>query len=150
MKQYDFETVIRRVGVGSGKWDEIEKTLGTTPENVIPFSVADMEFVEAPEIIEGLKAFLDKSVLGYAQPTVAFKEAAKSWLSRRHGWEIDTEWIRDTPGVINGFFTAVKAFTKEGEGVMLMTPVYYPMYSAATRHNRVLVENKLVRVGDTY
>ncbi len=150
VKQYDFETVIRRVGVGSGKWDEIEKTLGTTPEDVIPFSVADMEFVEAPEIIEGLKQFLDKSVLGYAQPTVAFKEAAKNWLSRRHGWEIDTEWIRDTPGVINGFFTAVKAFTKEGEGVMLMTPVYYPMYAAATRHNRVLVENKLIRVGDTY
>lgn len=33
---------------------------------------------------------------------------------------------------------------------MLMTPVYYPMYAAVTRHDRVLVENKLVRVGDTY
>ena len=50
MKQYDLETVIRRVGLGSGKWDEIQKILGYTPEDVIPFSVADMEFVLAPEI----------------------------------------------------------------------------------------------------
>lgn len=53
MKNYDFETVICREGVGSGKWDEISKTLGYTPEGVIPFSVADMEFMTAPEIVEG-------------------------------------------------------------------------------------------------
>ncbi len=33
MKNYDFEkTVICREGVGSGKWDEISKTLGYTPK----------------------------------------------------------------------------------------------------------------------
>lgn len=58
MKQYDLETVIRRVGIGSGKWDEIQKILGYTPEDVIPFSVADMEFVLAPEISEGLLELL--------------------------------------------------------------------------------------------
>lgn len=150
MKHYDLETVIRRVGVGSGKWDEIQKTLGNTPDNVIPFSVADMEFTLAPEISEGLQNYLKSCVLGYAQPTEEYKAAVKDWLSRRHGWNIETDWIRDTPGVINAFFTAVKAFTKEGEGVMLMTPVYYPMYFAVSRHNRKLVENKLVRTGDTY
>ena len=150
MKQYDLETVIRRVGIGSGKWDEIQKTLGYTPDDVIPFSVADMEFVLAPEISEGLQNYLKSCVLGYAQPTEEYKEAVKGWLSRRHGWNIETDWIRDTPGVINAFFTAVKAFTKEGDGIMLMTPVYYPMYFAVSRHNRKLVENKLIRTGDTY
>lgn len=150
MSKYNLETVVRRVGVGSGKWDEIEKTLGTTPEDVIPFSVADMEFELAPEIAEGLQKYLQHCVLGYAQATDAYKEAVKGWLERKHNWVIDKDWIRDTPGVINAFFTAVKAFTKEGDGVMLMTPAYYPMYFAAQRHNRVLVENKLIRTGDTY
>ena len=86
MKQYDLETVIRRVGLGSGKWDEIQKILGYTPEDVIPFSVADMEFVLAPEISEGLQNYLKNCVLGYAQPTEEYKEAVKGWLSRRHGW----------------------------------------------------------------
>ena len=30
---------------------------------------------------------------------------------------------------------------------MLMTPVYYPMYAAATRHDRVLVDNPWFREG---
>ena len=82
--------------------------------------------------------------------TEEYRQTVVSWEARRHGWQIQPEWIRDTPGVINAFFTAVKAFTKPGEGVMLMTPVYYPMYAAATRHDRVLVDNPLVQEGDTY
>lgn len=149
-KQYDFETVIRRENTGSGKWDEIQNTLGYTPENIIPFSVADMELTTAPEIVDGLKHFLDHGVLGYANPNDSYKNAVCSWMKRRHHWEIRPEWIQDTPGVINAFFTAVKAFTKEGEGVMLMTPVYYPMYFAIQRNNRVLVDNPLIRRGNSY
>ena len=107
MKHYDLETVIRRVGVGSGKWDEIQKTLCNTPDIVIPFSVSDLEFTLAPEISEGLQNYLKSCVLGYAQPTEEYKAAVKDWLSRRHGWNIETDWIRDTPGVINAFFSAV-------------------------------------------
>ena len=148
--RYDFETVIRREKAGSGKWNEIKQTLGFFPENVIPFSVADMEFTMVPEVREGLKKFLDEGVMGYANMTDEYREAVVSWMERRHSWKIRPEWIRDTPGVINAFFTAVKAFTKPGEGVMLMTPVYYPMYAAASRHDRVLVDNPLIRDGDTY
>lgn len=148
--RYDFETVIRRENVGSGKWNEIKETLGFYPEGVIPFSVADMEFDMVPEVREGLKKYLDESVMGYANMTDAYREAVCSWEERRHGWKILPEWIRDTPGVINAFFTAVKAFTEPGDGVMLMTPVYYPMYFAVSRHGRTLVDNPLLRDGDTY
>lgn len=148
--KYDFETVIRRENAGSGKWNEIKNTLGYFPDGVIPFSVADMEFDMVPEVREGLKAFLDRNVMGYASMTDEYKQAVIAWEERRHGWRIRPEWIRDTPGVINAFFTAVKAFTEPGEGVMLMTPVYYPMYAAVTRHDRMLVDAPLVRQGDTY
>lgn len=148
--KYDFEKVIRRENSGSGKWNEIKTTLGYFPEDVIPFSVADMEFDMVPEIREGLKRFLDENVMGYANMTDAYRQAVVSWEERRHGWKIQPEWIRDTPGVINAFFTAVKAFTRPGEGVMLMTPVYYPMYFAVSRLDRKLVDAPLVREGDTY
>lgn len=142
-KQYDFETVIRREDSGSMKWGEL-KAYGPVDDDVIPFSVADMEFKNPPEVVEGLKEFLDTSILGYAQPTQKYKMAVKGWMEKQFGWTIETDWIRDTPGVINAFFTAVRTFTKEGEGVMLMTPVYYPMYFAIERNNRVLVDNKLI------
>lgn len=64
MSNYDFETVVFREGVGSGKWDEIKHTLGYTPKGIIPFSVADMEFVTQPEVVDGLKHFLDTSCPG--------------------------------------------------------------------------------------
>ncbi len=150
MSNYDFETVVNRTGVGSFKWDEIVNTLGRVPEGVIPFSLADMEFTTQPELVQGLKDYLDHSVLGYATPTQAYKDAVKGWFKRRHGWDLDTEWLQDIHGVIAAFFTAVKAFTKPGEGVLLLTPVYYPMYMAATRNDRVLVESPLIREGDTY
>jgi cystathionine beta-lyase len=149
VKHYDFETVIKRYGVGSFKWDEMAK-YSNVGEDVIPFSVADMEFKNPPEVVEGLKRFLDQIVLGYASPTEAYQKTVQDWMLRRHNWQIKTEWLKDAPGVINAFFTAVKAFTKEGEGVMLMTPVYYPMYFAIQRNNRVLVDNRLATNGDHY
>ena len=68
MKKYDFETILPRYGTGSMKWDEMKK-YPKVAEDVIPFSVADMELRNAPEVIEGLKAFLERTVLGYANPT---------------------------------------------------------------------------------
>ncbi len=149
MKQYDFETVIKRIGTGSFKWDEMTKVTHLEAD-VIPFSLADMELLNPPEIINGLKDFLDRSVLGYAMPTEIHRKAIQKWIFRRHNWKIEAEWLKDAPGVINAFFTAVKAFTREGEGVMLMTPVYYPMYFAIQRNKRVLVDNKLLIRGDHY
>ena len=150
MKKYDFETVIRRENAESMKWKEIKNTLGYFPDGVIPFSVADMEFVLMPEIKEGLKRFIDEMPLGYAQMTDEYRQAVCNWEERHYGWHVQPDWIRDTPGVINAFFTAVKAFTEPGDGVMLMTPVYYPMYMAVSRHDRVLVDSPLIRDGDTY
>ena len=148
--KYDFETLIRRENSGSAKWNEVKECLGVIPEDVIPFSVADMEFVLMPEIRDGLKTYLDKSILGYSNMTDEYKQAVIDWEKRHHSWEIQPDWIRDTPGVINAFFTAVKAFTEPGEGVLLMTPVYYPMYMAATRNDRKICDSPLIREGDTY
>ena len=108
MKHYDFEAVQRR-GTGSMKWAEMEKY--DCPEGVIPFSVADMELKVMPEVVDGLKEFLDKSPLGYCNPDERFNAAVCRWERDRHGWDIRPEWLLGAPGVINAFFTAVHAFT---------------------------------------
>lgn len=143
MKKYDFETAVYRRGTGSMKWRELEQY--NCAEDVIPFSVADMELKNMPEVIEGLKEFLDSSILGYANPTEQYKAAVCGWMERRHSWAIRPEWIIDTPGVIHAFFTAVHAFTRPGDNILLLTPVYYPMYMAAQRNGRGLAESPLTR-----
>lgn len=150
MKEYDFSTVVRRETVGSGKWEEMLNTLGQVGPDVIPFSVADMELKNPPEVIEGLKRYLDENILGYSSPTDEYNQAVKSWMLRRHNWKIETDWILGTHGVVTAFFTAVNAFTQEGDSVLLLTPIYYPMTMAVTRNHRKVAEVPLLRTQDSY
>lgn len=148
--KYDFETVAARKNVGSGKWDMMASKFPEVPEDVIPFSVADMEFLNAPEITKGLQDYIGSYPLGYAFPTDKFHKSIIDWMKKRHNWDVEKEWMLYTTGVVTAFFTAVKAFTKKGDGVLLMTPAYYPFYHAINLNERVLVENKLVRKGTRY
>lgn len=148
--KYNFETVGKRYRTGSKKWDELLNGGIREEEDIIPFSVADMEFKTAPEIIQALKEELDRFVLGYANPTQDYLETVCRWMRERHGWEAKPEWILPEHGIVEAFFNTVKIFTGPGEGVMLMTPVYYPMYHAVRDNGRVLVECPLVRRDGRY
>ena len=147
---YDFETVHKRFHTGSGKWDEMTKCGVRDDEDIIPFSVADMEFVTAPEIITALKHELDTSIMGYANPTSEYLDVVCEWQKVRHSWDAKPEWILNTHGVVDAFFGAVKVFTKPGDGVMLTTPVYYPMYMAVRDTGRVLIDCPMIDTGTSY
>ncbi|MCQ1530249.1 MalY/PatB family protein [Lutispora saccharofermentans] len=148
--KYDFETVVSRSGNCSSKWDQMKGWNPNVGSDIVPFSVADMELRNAPEIIEGIKEYVDKTILGYTNAGEAYYNAVCGWMDRRHSWDIKPEWILGTPGVVNAFYTAVKAFTKPGEGVILMTPVYYPMYMAVERNKRKIVRNPLIYKDNRY
>ncbi len=137
--RYDFETLVNRWEQGAVKWDMMKESNPKVPENIVPFSVADMEFKNPPEIIEGLKAFLDEVVLGYPKPTEKLRDIVTNWISRRYGWEAKKEWLVFTSGVVSAFFHGVLSFTEPGDGVILLTPVYYPFYNAIQKTERTLV-----------
>lgn len=148
--KYNFETIRPRMDCNSFKWNEMKPYLTEEDEDIIPFSIADMEFEMAPEIIEGIKSYIDRYVLGYSNPTEGFWNSVKTWMKERHNWEVEREWMLNTAGIVNAFYLAVNVFTKPGEGVILMTPCYYPMYHAVTRNGRVLVDNPMINCGDHY
>ena len=145
--KYDFETVIKRYNTGSSKWNEMAAFGLNETQDIIPFSVADMEFLTAPEIIEAIKHELDTSILGYSKATPEYLNAVCKWFENRHDWKAKSEWIVPSHGVVDAFFTAVRAFTNEGEGVILNTPVYHPMYWAVKNQKRKLMNNKLINNG---
>ncbi|MDO5346786.1 MAG: MalY/PatB family protein [Lachnospiraceae bacterium] len=148
--KYNFETIRPRYDVNSFKWNEMKEAVPDLEEGIIPFSIADMEFETAPEIVAGLKAYLDRYVLGYSNPTDRFKESVVQWMKNRHHWEVKKEWMLFTHGIVSAFYMAVHVFTEPGDGVMLMTPCYYPMYHAIENNNRVLVNNAMIQNGDHY
>ncbi|MVX64610.1 putative C-S lyase [Clostridium chromiireducens] len=148
--KYDFETLVPRKNVGSSKWNLMEKYNVDISKNIIPFSVADMEFKNPPEIIEGLKRYMDSSVFGYTEATEDYYEAVCSWMERRHHWKIKKEWITEFSGVVPALYTIVRALTKEEDGVLVMTPVYYPFYKSISANNRRIVKSELILCEDHY
>lgn len=148
--KYDFETVHKRFKTGSGKWKELLKFGVREDEDIIPFSVADMEFVTAPEIIDALKHELDTSIMGYENPTESYLESVCSWMKTRHDWEAKPEWILPSHGIVDAFFEAVKTYTHEGDGVILTTPVYHPMYMAVNFNHRTLIDCPMINTGTRY
>ncbi|MGI6193522.1 MAG: MalY/PatB family protein [Christensenellales bacterium] len=142
---YDFETFISREGMGAIKWDISATTDGMHPIGVMPFSVADMEFACAPEILDALRETLNTGILGYTAPDEKYYDAVCSWMQRRHGFRVQPEWVVPTYGVVSALYTAVRAFTEEGDGVIIQTPVYPPFAGAVKKNNRKIFDCPLVK-----
>ena len=147
---YDFTTLVSRKNTGSSKWEQMYSWNPEVTEDVVPLSVADMEFKPAPEIVEGLKKYLDTAVLGYTKAYPAFLDSVISWMERRHKYQVEKEWILNTPGVVNAFYAAVNAFTEPGEGVIIFKPVYYPFSMAIEKNKRNIVNCPLIEKDGYY
>lgn len=148
--KYDFETTLDRGAMGSIKWHNMRKKNASIPAGIVPFSAADMEFLPPPELVEGLKDYLDHMIFGYTEATDAYYEAVCGWMERRHGYHIKREWIVESAGVVPALYQLVKAFTAPDDSVVVLSPGYHPFADAARKNGRGLVESLLVINGDTY
>lgn len=147
---YDFTAKIDRKATGSSKWLMMNKANPDIPDNIVPLSVADMELSTPPEILTGLQDFLHKASLGYSLPTDNYFTAVSNWMQRRHNWHIENDWILPSPGVIPSLFNAVRAFTKKHDGVIVMTPVYYPFFNSIQKNNRQIIKTSLINKDNHY
>lgn len=136
MPEYDFTTIPDRSKSGSYKWMQMLSMDPEVSEGVLPMSVADMEFYNAPEIIEGLKEHLDTYIFGYTAPTESYYDAVIDWFKRRQGVEVKKKWIVHTPGVVNAIFHAIRAFTRPKDRIMIMRPVYPPFFNSVKQQGR--------------
>ena len=138
--KYDFTSIPDRRNCGSNKWNGAKNA---SPEYV-PLSVADMEFYPAPQIVEAIKKTAENSVLGYTSPTEEYFDAVISWMKRKHDFDVKKEWIINTPGVVDALAVLIQASTNPGDGVIILTPVYYPFDMAVLAKSRKIVYSELI------
>ena len=146
--KYDFDKLINRADTNCVKYDLRKQVFGNP--DVLPMWVADMDF-ETPDFVR--KAVIERAehpVYGYHFKDRPYFESIAGWLKRRHQWEVPTEWMSFTPGVVCGFTMAVLAFTKPGDEIIIQSPVYPPFHHAVTSQGRKLVYNTLVDRGVGY
>ncbi len=144
----DFEHVIPRDGSNSVKHDGRAGYFGTA--DVLPLWVADMDFASPIAVTMALAERAAHPLYGYSFYPESAYEALISWLKKRHNWDVQRDWILMAPGVVPSLFASVMAFAKEGEGVIIQPPVYFPFFSAVTTNHRRLIENPLRLVGEHY
>jgi cystathionine beta-lyase len=144
----DFDKIIDRKGTNCLKYDFTAER--GKPEGVLPFWVADMDFQTAPLIQERLAQAVSHGIFGYSEGKDDYFAAIANWYQTHFGWEVKRNWLVKTPGVVFALAMAVKAFTKEGEGVLIQQPVYYPFSEVILDNNRKLVNSPLKNMDGHY
>ncbi len=128
--------------MGSLKWD--------VPERELPMWVADMDFETAPEIAEYIRERAAHGIFGYSIVSDDWYEAYMGWWKRRHGFEMEREWLSFCTGVVPAISSAVRKLTTVGENVLVQTPVYNIFFNSIRNNGRNILESPLVYDGEQY
>lgn len=97
--RYDFTTLPDRSRPPNAeKYYNMRQKDPQVPGDIVPFSVADMDFLPPPELIEGLQQYIGSTIFGYTLPSESYYEAVLDWMKRRHGLDIPRPgcWTRTT------------------------------------------------------
>lgn len=146
----NFDEEIDRVGTLCSKWDDMQKIYGVDPENGISMWVADMDFRPPAIVQKAVDDMAAHGVFGYPGAHKPYTDAIRWWMKNRHSWEIEADWILTVHGLVNGTALCVDAFTKPGDGVILMTPVYHAFARVVKAAGREVVEFPLSQRGGLY
>ena len=139
---------VDRKGTHCEKWDGLGERFGR--EDLLALWVADMDFRVPQCVLEAEKDYLDTGVFGYYHPSEGYYQAFMDWEQERHGYSVQREWLRFSPGVVPAINWLIQIFTEPQDRVLVLTPVYYPFLHAVRDNDRTLVACQLVHQDGQY
>ena len=138
MSKYNFQTAPNRLSHHTYKWKETE-----TDPQLLPAWIADMDFEVMPEVKNAIHDYAEQLVYGYTYASDELLQAVLDWEKSEHQYSFDKDSIVFVEGVVPAISIAIQAFTKEGEAVLINSPVYPPFARSVQLNNRNLVSNSL-------
>ena len=141
-KHYNFDQVIDRYDTNSIKWDFNQRTFGR--EDILPMWVADMDFPAPEAVVEALVNRAKHGIYGYSDGMDRYYESVIDWMQKRHGWEIQKDWITFSPGIVPALNELVRSLTEPGDKILVQFPVYPPFFNVVKNHKRELVGSQLI------
>lgn len=149
-KKYDFISFYNRIPDGSWKWKAMDHKGQTSSPEIIPMTVADMDFPTCPKIDQAISNYVESKVLGYSDPTEEYLESVQKYMLKKHNFNIEKDWILTSPGIVAALSTAIRALTEEKDSIMIFTPVYGPFYEVIENQNRTIVKCPLLLKDNRY
>ena len=143
---YDFSLSANREDTNAEKYTLREQLFGTT--DVEPVWVADMDIDTPDFVLDAVKERLNHPIVGYEEVPKSAYEAQIAWMKKVHDISFELEDMFYSHSVVASMSVAIEAFTKEGEGVIVQTPVYSPFFHSVKNLNRKVVKNPLTQKED--
>lgn len=148
VKEFCEKYLIDRKDTNCLKWDALEKRYGD--KDLVAMWVADMEF-KTPEVVtRAMIERIEHGIFGYSYVPQSYYDAFIKWEKNEHNYEVKKEWMRFSTGVVGDLYNFVNAFTKPGDSVIILTPVYYPFFDAVKDTGRNLITSRLINTGGVY
>ena len=140
-RNLNFDKIIDRRNTRCLKYDfAVERNM---PADVLPLWVADMDFATSSYIEDAIMERAKHAIYGYSEVKTPYFDILKKWMQKHHDWDIQRKWLIKTPGVVFALAMAVKAYTEQGDAVLIQQPVYYPFSEVIVDNGRRVVSNTL-------
>jgi len=146
--KYNFDEIVSRKGTAATKVERLPQ--GADPDS-LSLWIADMDFACAEPILKALHERIDRKIFGYTiYESDECLDAVVNWYKKRYGWEEKKENLFFCGGIVSAYAVLLNILTKEGEGIVIQRPIYYPFTLKANSNNRVIVDNALIYENGTY
>ena len=139
---------VDRVGTDCNKWDSMDARFGDN--DLMALWVADMDFMVPECVRKAAREYADFGIYGYYKVPDAYYQNFIDWEEKYHHCHIEKQWLRFSPGVVSPINWYVNMKTKPGDGIIVLTPVYYPFLDAIRDNGRQLISCDLVRKDKVY
>lgn len=133
-----FDNIVSRKNTNCAKWDEIISECGV--DDLIPLTVADMDYRVAPEIMTAVIEAANHGIYGYTNVSDKYIELSKAWAEKNYGFSPAKEWIVYCPRIIQAISLIIQNYTEKNDKVLVFTPLYDPIQNAVRINDRELVE----------
>ena len=119
--KYNFDILAKRKNTNCVKYD--------AKKSILPMWVADMDFLLAPKIKSALQKDLDIGAIGYSLVPSTFFDAFVNFYRDRYHTDFTSEQMIYASGVVASIDSMFRLLTKEGDNVVMLSPIYHTFYS---------------------
>jgi cystathionine beta-lyase len=117
----------------------------TYPEDVLPLTVAEMDFALAPPIMAALRDAVEASDTGYSAAVPELGVAYAGFAGRRWGAQVDPGAVTAVTDVGVGVVELLRVLTRPGDVVAISPPAYPPFFDWIPEAGARLLEVPLGR-----
>ena len=122
----------------SAKWQ-------TYPADVLPLTVAEMDFALAAPIAEALREAVERSDAGYGMAGPDLGRSLAGFAASRWNWDFDPASVTAVTDVGVGVVELLRVLTRPGDAVAISPPVYPPFFDWVPEAGARLLEVPLAR-----